>query len=63
MVKKSGELAFCEHCVFKKQHKVKFSVGTHKIKGTLNCIHSDLWGPSQVVSHGGGKYMLTFIND
>ncbi|KAL6319440.1 hypothetical protein AAG906_014115 [Vitis piasezkii] len=31
--------------------------------GTLDYIHSDLWGPSQIVSHGDERYMLTFIDD
>ena len=29
----------------------------------LDYIHSDLWGPSQVPSKGGARYMLTFIDD
>ena len=60
---KTGELDFCEHCVFGKQCRVKFSAGVHRTKGTLDYIHLDLWGPSQVVSYGGGRYMLTFIDD
>ena len=28
-----------------------------------NYIHSDLLSLSEVVSHGGGRYMLTFIDD
>ena len=31
-----GELYFCEHCVFKKQCKVKFSADIHRTKGTLD---------------------------
>ena len=47
---KMRELDFCEHCVFGKQCKVKFNTGVHRTKGILDYIHSDLWGPSQVVS-------------
>ena len=32
-------------------------------KGTLDYIHSDLWGPARVPSKGGARYMLTFIDD
>ena len=39
---KTGELNFCEHCVFGKQCRVKFSAGVHKTKGTLDYIHLDL---------------------
>ena len=35
-------LKFCEHCVFGKQKRVKFSKGVHNTKGTLNYIHFDL---------------------
>lgn len=32
-------------------------------KDRLNCVHLNLWDPSQVISRDGGKYMLTFIDD
>ncbi|KAG8477605.1 hypothetical protein CXB51_030323 [Gossypium anomalum] len=57
------KLNFCEHCVFRKQKRVRFSRGIHNTKGTLEYIHSDLWGPSRVPSRGGANYMLTFIDD
>src|ERR1044072_9168661 len=58
-----GKLDFCEHCVYGKQCRIKFNTAVHRTKGTLDYVHSDLWGPSQVHSHGGGRYMLTFIDD
>ncbi|KAK3006060.1 hypothetical protein RJ639_016678 [Escallonia herrerae] len=61
--KKIGKLNFCEHCVFRKQCRVKFSRAIHITKGSVDYIHSDLWGPSTVPSKGGGRYMLTFIDD
>ncbi|KAG8488139.1 hypothetical protein CXB51_018349 [Gossypium anomalum] len=57
------KLNFCEHCVFGKQKRVRFTRGIHNTKGTLDYIHSDLWGPSRVPSRGGANYMLTFIDD
>ncbi|KAG8497073.1 hypothetical protein CXB51_008352 [Gossypium anomalum] len=57
------KLNFCEHCVFGKQKRVRFTRGTHNTKGTLEYIHSDLWGPSRVPSRGGANYMLTIIDD
>ncbi|KAG8490339.1 hypothetical protein CXB51_015583 [Gossypium anomalum] len=41
------KLNFCEHCVFGKQKRVRFTKGIHNTKGTLEYIHSDLWGPSR----------------
>ena len=29
----------------------------------MDYIHSDLWGPSQVPSHGGVMYFMTLIDD
>ncbi|KAG8474318.1 hypothetical protein CXB51_033774 [Gossypium anomalum] len=57
------KLNFCEHCVFGKKKRVRFTRGIHNMKGTLEYIHSNLWGPSRVPSKGGANYMLTFIDD
>ena len=35
----------------------------HNTKGTLDYLHSDLWGPSKVPSNGGANYMLSIIDD
>ncbi|KAG9441834.1 hypothetical protein H6P81_017688 [Aristolochia fimbriata] len=59
----TGKIDFCEHCVFGKHKRVAFNTAIHRTKGTLDYVHSDLWGPSQVVSKGGAKYLLTFIDD
>ncbi|KAL5768311.1 hypothetical protein ACOSQ2_015094 [Xanthoceras sorbifolium] len=59
----TGKMDFCEHCVFGKQKRLSFSTGIHRTKGTLDYIHSDLWGPSPVPSKGGARYLLTFIDD
>ncbi|KAK2975034.1 hypothetical protein RJ640_023931 [Escallonia rubra] len=61
--KKTRKLNSCEHCVFGKKCKVKFSRAAGTTKGTMDYIHSELWGPSTVLSKGGGRYMLTFIDD
>ncbi|XP_070043019.1 uncharacterized mitochondrial protein AtMg00300-like [Nicotiana tomentosiformis] len=45
-------MELCEHCVF-----------GSRIKGTLDYIHLDLWGPSRTPSKGCAMYMLTFIDD
>ncbi|KAL5757330.1 hypothetical protein ACOSP7_019941 [Xanthoceras sorbifolium] len=59
----TSKLDFCEHCIFGKQKRVSFSTAIHRTKGTLDYIHSDLWGPARVPSKGGARYMLTFIDD
>ena len=58
-----SQLEFCENCVFGKATKLKFTTGKHETKQTLDHIHSNIWGPSQIPSHGGARYFITFIND
>nr|XP_027104323.1 uncharacterized protein LOC113725378 [Coffea arabica]XP_027104350.1 uncharacterized protein LOC113725401 [Coffea arabica] len=56
----TGPLEFCEHCIFGKQKRVSFSSpAIHKTKGTLDYIHSDLWGPSRAPSKGGARNCST----
>ncbi|KAL5858125.1 hypothetical protein ACOSQ3_005583 [Xanthoceras sorbifolium] len=59
----TSKLDFCEHCIFGKQKRVSFSTAIHRTKGTLDYIHSDLWGPARVPSKGGARYMLILIDD
>lgn len=57
------KLEFCEHCLFGKQKKVKFSHGSHTTKAIVDYVHSDIWGPTRVPSLGGARYFITFIDD
>nr|KYP51415.1 Retrovirus-related Pol polyprotein from transposon TNT 1-94 [Cajanus cajan] len=57
------KLKFCESCVMGKQRRLKFSHGKHTSIEILQYVHSDLWGPSPVQSHGRSKYFVTFIDD
>lgn len=54
---KSFKQDFCEHCVFGKPNRVSFKAALHRTKGTLDYVHSDVWGPSKVPSKGGSKYL------
>ena len=49
--------------MFGKATSQKFNSGRQETKQTLDYVHSDLWGPSQVSSHGGARYFITFIDD
>ena len=53
---KSLKLDFCKHCVYGKECKQRFKIGSQNSKEVLDYIHSTLWGPSLVVSHGGALY-------
>ena len=60
---KIKDLEFCEHCIYGKSSRVKFSHAIHRTKETLDYVHSDSWGPAPVISHGGNRYFLTIIDD
>ena len=47
-----------------KQKRVRIlRVGKEKKNARLELVHTDVWGPSQVSSHGGSNYYVTFIDD
>ncbi|WJX45134.1 E3 ubiquitin-protein ligase upl4 [Trifolium repens] len=53
---KLNKLDFCDNCTLGKQHKVKFGVGVHKSSRSFEYVHSDLWGPASVSTHGGEQF-------
>ena len=50
---KISTLGFCEECILGKSSRTRFKTAVHSTKGTLDYIHADLWGPSQIDSLGG----------
>jgi hypothetical protein len=38
-----------------------FNTVVHTTKGSLDYVHTDLWGPSRKPSYGGARYMLTIL--
>ncbi len=43
---------------------VKFDKkAVHKTRGTMDYIHSDLWGPNRILSKSGARYFMTLIDD
>ena len=58
-IKKIKELTFCETCVMGKAHRLSFTKATHNTIGTLDYIHSDLWGsPNSVYFKMSIFYLL-----
>jgi hypothetical protein len=54
---------FCEHCIYGKQNRVIFPSGATRVKGILELIHSDVFGPILVPSLGKSMYYVSFIDD
>ena len=59
---KVANLEFCEHCVFGKKYRSKFSKGAHITNDVLDYIHSD-WGPSRAEGIGGFRYFVSFVDN
>lgn len=53
----------CVNCLKGKQTRLPFPKQGSRAASVLEIIHSDLCGPMEVLSLGGAKYFLTFIDD
>lgn len=53
----------CEECVLGKSKKLAYPKGKHTSVKPLDYAHSDLWGPAQTNSIGGGRYYMSIIED
>ncbi|TXG52017.1 hypothetical protein EZV62_021186 [Acer yangbiense] len=43
--------------------RLKFNLAVHRTKGTLDYVHSDLWGSARTQSLGGSRYFMTIVDD
>ncbi|KAM1024520.1 hypothetical protein ACFX2C_037789 [Malus domestica] len=55
--------AFCSDCALGKCSKLPFSSTTCTTRKPLELIHTDVWGPSPILSHHGFRYYVIFIDD
>ena len=44
---------FNEHCVLRKQTRVKFGTTVHQSEGIFDYMHTDVWGSTKTISLGG----------
>ncbi|OAE20507.1 hypothetical protein AXG93_948s1140 [Marchantia polymorpha subsp. ruderalis] len=56
-------LDFCEECIYGKACRAKFGKGIHRSEAILDYVHTDLWGPAKVPSHGGSRYYMSIVDD
>ena len=59
----SNKNLVCDACSSSKSHRLPYSYSTHQTSKPLEIIHSDLWGPSPVISHTGNRYYVIFVDD
>ncbi|KAL0321780.1 UNVERIFIED_CONTAM: Retrovirus-related Pol polyprotein from transposon TNT 1-94 [Sesamum calycinum] len=64
---KPVEFDFCDECVLGKQHNVHFPSPPSPKPTSFVCIldyvHADVWGPSNIETHGGNRYFLSVIDN
>lgn len=52
-----------DHCLFRKHHKVSFQKKFNWKLEKLELVYSNVCGPMEVLSLGGNKYFVNFIDD
>ena len=65
-VKLDSKLApdpICEPCLAGKMHANPFPTSHHRAKSPLELVHTDIHGPTPVISHQGYKYWALFKDD
>lgn len=58
-----GNFKFCEHCIFGKHIRVKFTKSQHTITHAFDYVHSNLWGLAPIQSLDGCKNFLFLVDD
>jgi hypothetical protein len=53
----------CEPCIKAKMVRAPFPSSGSASSSTLQMLHMDLCGPLQVPTHGGARYVATFLDD
>lgn len=54
---------FCEYCQFGKSCKLSFAASDTVTTSPLEVVHSDVWGPSPLLSVCGFRYYVVFVDD
>ncbi|CAM8944713.1 unnamed protein product [Rhodiola kirilowii] len=57
-----AKLTFCETCILSKKTAHPFPKSSYKAVKPLECVHANLWDPSQVPTIGGRLYFPSLID-
>ncbi|KAJ4767670.1 Gag/pol [Rhynchospora pubera] len=58
-----NKFSLCHDCAQAKAHVLPFSPSSSVSTSPLQIVHSDVWGPSPIVSSQGFRYYITFVDD
>ncbi|KAJ1686058.1 hypothetical protein LUZ63_017448 [Rhynchospora breviuscula] len=53
----------CHNCFLGKAHRLPFAASNSSTSSPLELIHSDVWGPTPIVSRNGFRYYVLFVDD
>ena len=53
----------CETCIQSKSHRTTYYSSQNKCKNPFDLIHTDVWGPSSIISKSGCRWYVSFIDD
>lgn len=54
---------YCSTCKLGKSKTLPFPSHDSRAIKCFDIIHSDVWGPTPIISHANYKYFVTFIDD
>jgi GAG-pre-integrase domain/Integrase core domain len=57
------EELLCETCVNTKSHQTSYNDSLSRNIYSFDLIHTDVWGPSPILSKSGYKWFILFIDD
>ncbi|XP_060957927.1 retrovirus-related Pol polyprotein from transposon RE2 isoform X2 [Cannabis sativa] len=57
------DLKFCKACQLGKNHRLPFPLSQSRATQPLALVHTDLWGPSHILSKENYRYYIVFIDD
>ena len=58
-----NENFICETCIKAKSHRTTYHSSTNKCLYPFDLVHTDVWGPSPVISKSGCKWFVLFTDD
>jgi histone deacetylase 1/2 len=56
-------LPVCSDCQQARSSQLSFTTNNHKSINPLDIVHTDVWGPTPILSNSGARYYLCFLDD
>ena len=53
----------CDTCILAKSHRASYPMSMNKSMTPFALVHSDVWGPSPVITSSGHRWFVIFVDD